>query len=94
MYRFLCRALTKSFQVLDTTSNVAAEYVYPRLGWLRIGVIPAEGISPHDGRLIDTVFFYKLLPGHPASGSIWKGAKGKETGSEMGNSEKEDWEEL
>ncbi len=45
--------------VLDTASN-AAERLYARAGWTRVGVIPAYARLP-DGGLCDTVVFYKRL---------------------------------
>lgn len=48
-------------QVLDTIVGTPAEHVYPRLGYIRIGVIPRFGISPKDGSLVDELFFYKDL---------------------------------
>lgn len=46
---------------LDTRRGSAAEHLYPRLGYTRVGVIPSfavdpDGVTPHD-----TVVFYKRL---------------------------------
>lgn len=49
---------------LDTPRDSAGDYLYPTLGYTRIGVLPQYGISPDGGPLIDEVFYYKLLPGH------------------------------
>jgi ribosomal protein S18 acetylase RimI-like enzyme len=43
--------------VLDT-ANGAAERLYERLGWQRVGVVPDYALMP-DGVLCATVFFYK-----------------------------------
>jgi hypothetical protein len=42
--------------VLDTVSGDAAERVYERLGWTRVGVIPGYALYP-DGRPCDTTVF-------------------------------------
>jgi len=47
--------------MLDTTVGTAAEEMYPRLGWERLGVVLDYGISAQDGRLLDEVFFWKDL---------------------------------
>ncbi|OQN99797.1 hypothetical protein B0A48_14567 [Cryoendolithus antarcticus] len=39
----------------------AAEQLYPRMGYNRIGTIPNYGFDPHDGSLVDEVFYYKDL---------------------------------
>lgn len=64
--------ILRSLQVLDTVEDSPAEQVYPRLGWIRVGVVPCDGISPEDGRLVNEVLFYKLLQGHGETGSVWK----------------------
>ncbi len=45
--------------VLDTAS-AAAERVYERRGWVRVGVVPDYALLP-DGGLVDTAFYYKRL---------------------------------
>jgi len=45
--------------VLDTAS-AAAERLYARLGWQRVGSVPAYALLPN-GDPCDTVFFYKNL---------------------------------
>ena len=45
--------------VLDTASD-AAERLYARAGWTRLGVIPDYALLP-EGGLCDTVLFYKRL---------------------------------
>lgn len=46
--------------VLDTDSTSVAAKLYPKLGWVHAGDIPAYAASP-DGRLHTTRYFYKLL---------------------------------
>jgi len=48
-----------SLQLLDTTIGSGAEFVYPKLGYKEIGIVPAYGFSPKDGSLLDEIFFYK-----------------------------------
>jgi len=50
----------KSLLVLDTATGGAAERLYSRLGWTRVGVIPGYALYP-DGSSGDTTFFYKNL---------------------------------
>jgi GNAT superfamily N-acetyltransferase len=45
---------------LDTVRGDSAERLYEREGWTRVGVIPDYALFP-DGRLCDTVVFYKKL---------------------------------
>lgn len=45
--------------VLDT-ANGAAERLYERLGWQRVGTIPAFALLPN-GELCATTFFYKCV---------------------------------
>ena len=47
--------------MLDTEVGSAAESVYPRLGYERLGVVGEYGYSPKDGRLVDEVWFWKDL---------------------------------
>ena len=49
----------KTLLVLDTASD-AAERLYDRLGWQRVGVIPDYALWPAGG-LVDTIVFYKNL---------------------------------
>ena len=49
----------KTLLVLDTASD-AAERLYERLGWQRVGVIPGYALWPAGGS-VDTVIFYKQL---------------------------------
>jgi len=53
----------KTLLVLDTASD-AAERLYERCGWQRVGAIPDFALLPAGGYCA-TVLFYKLLPGHP-----------------------------
>jgi ribosomal protein S18 acetylase RimI-like enzyme len=50
----------KTLLVLDT-ANGAAERLYERRGWQRVGVIPGYALGPTGG-LLDTTLFYKELP--------------------------------
>jgi ribosomal protein S18 acetylase RimI-like enzyme len=52
------RAEGKSLLVLDTVTGDAAERLYTRLGWQRVGVIPNYALYP-DGRPCDTTVFFK-----------------------------------
>ncbi|KAF7197349.1 Acetyltransferase [Pseudocercospora fuligena] len=48
--------------MLDTTIGLAAEHVYPKLGYIPIGIVPKYAISPADGKtLMDELYFYKDL---------------------------------
>ena len=49
----------KTLLVLDTASD-AAERLYQREGWVRVGPVPDFALLP-DGRLCDTVIYYKRL---------------------------------
>ncbi|RFU26947.1 hypothetical protein B7463_g9384, partial [Scytalidium lignicola] len=44
-----------------TVGSPAAEYLYPRLGYVKVGVVPNYGIVPNTGELVDGVYFYKDL---------------------------------
>lgn len=50
----------KTVLVLDTVPGRAAERLYDRLGWARVGVIPGFALDP-DGKECDTAVFYKRL---------------------------------
>jgi ribosomal protein S18 acetylase RimI-like enzyme len=54
------RQASKTLLVLDTVTGDAAERLYTRLGWTRVGVIPDYALYP-DGRLCATTVFYKQL---------------------------------
>jgi GNAT superfamily N-acetyltransferase len=54
------RAAGKTLLVLDTVTGDAAERLYLRLGWTRVGVIPNYALYP-DGRPCDTTVFWKAL---------------------------------
>lgn len=54
------RAEGKTLLVLDTVTGDAAERLYERLGWTRVGVIPGYALYP-DGRPCDTTVFWKAL---------------------------------
>lgn len=50
----------RNLLVLDTQPDQPAERLYERLGWMRVGEIPAYARSP-DGELHGTVIFYRQL---------------------------------
>jgi len=54
------RAEGRSLLVLDTVTGDAAERLYERLGWTRVGVIPNYALYP-DGRPCDTTVFWKAV---------------------------------
>jgi len=54
------RAEGKTLLVLDTVTGDAAERLYARLGWQRVGVIPNYALYP-DGRFCDTTVFFKTI---------------------------------
>ena len=54
------RAAGKTLLVLDTVTGDAAERLYERIGWTRVGVIPDYALYP-DGRLCATTIFFKTL---------------------------------
>ena len=54
------RAEGKTLLVLDTVTGDAAESLYERMGWNRVGVIPGYALYP-DGRPCDTTVFWKSL---------------------------------
>lgn len=54
------RQAGKTLLVLDTATGGAAERLYPRLGWSRVGIIPNYALYP-DGLPCDTTIFYKSL---------------------------------
>lgn len=53
-------AMTRPLLVLDTVTGGAAERLYARLGWTRVGVIPDFALMP-DGAPCATTVFYKAL---------------------------------
>jgi len=50
----------KTLLVLDTATGSDAEFMYPKLGWQRVGTIPNYAKFP-DGRYCDTTVFYKEI---------------------------------
>lgn len=54
------RADGKNLLILDTVSERAAERLYERLGWTRLGAVPDYARDP-DGSFCDATFFYKHL---------------------------------
>ena len=53
------RECGKTLLVLDT-ANDEAERLYERLGWERVGVIPAYALLPHGGLCGTTVYYRNL----------------------------------
>jgi GNAT superfamily N-acetyltransferase len=54
------RAAGKTLLVLDTVTGGAAERLYQRLEWIRVGEIPGYALWP-DGRPCATTYYYKPL---------------------------------
>lgn len=54
------REAGRTLLVLDTVTGGAAERLYARQGWQRLGVIPGYALWPNGG-LCDTTYFYKTL---------------------------------
>ena len=54
------RADGKTLLILDTVAERAADRLYDRLGWTRLGTVPAYARDP-DGNFCDATFFYKHL---------------------------------
>ncbi len=52
----------RTLLVLDTATGSDAERLYARLGWQRVGVIPAYSLLPQDG-MCATTYFYRELAG-------------------------------
>ena len=55
----------KILLVLDTATGSPAEEIYPKLGWIRAGVIPDYALWPQGG-FCDTTVFYKRI-GQPTA---------------------------
>jgi predicted N-acetyltransferase YhbS len=56
----------KSLLVLDTVTGSAADRLYTRLGWQRVGEVPGYALWPRGG-LCPTTFFYKRIDGAAAA---------------------------
>jgi GNAT superfamily N-acetyltransferase len=56
------RAAGRTLLVLDTVAGSAADRLYTRLGWTRVGEIPRYALMP-DGQPCATTVFYKDLEG-------------------------------
>jgi GNAT superfamily N-acetyltransferase len=50
----------KTLLVLDTATGGAAERLYERAGWTRVGVVPCYALMPN-GAPCDTTYFYKRV---------------------------------
>ncbi|KAF7364576.1 N-acetyltransferase domain-containing protein [Mycena venus] len=55
------KVLGQTLLTLDTETGSPAEIVYPKLGYIQLGIIPKYGVSPVDGELIAGTFFWKQL---------------------------------
>jgi GNAT superfamily N-acetyltransferase len=69
----MARDCGKTLLVLDTVTGAEAERLYARLGWVRVGEIPAYALFPRGGLCSTTVFYRDLthpvpLPGGPGRG--------------------------
>ncbi|KAF8198697.1 acyl-CoA N-acyltransferase [Mycena galopus ATCC 62051] len=47
--------------MLDTETGSPAEMIYPKLGYIQLGIVPKFGLSPVDGSLVAATFFWKQL---------------------------------
>ena len=56
----VARDCGKSLLVLDTVTGSDADRLYTRLGWQRVGDIPAYALWPQGG-LCSTTYFYRAL---------------------------------
>ena len=54
------RECGKTLLVLDTVTGGDAERLYERLGWQRVGVIPAYALMPRGGFCSTTLFYFNL----------------------------------
>jgi GNAT superfamily N-acetyltransferase len=54
------RVAGRTLLVLDTCTGDAAERLYLRMGWNKVGIIPKYALYP-DGRWCDTAVFWKQL---------------------------------
>jgi GNAT superfamily N-acetyltransferase len=54
------RDCDKALLVLDTVTGDSGERLYQRMGWQRVGVIPAYALLPRGG-LVGTTVFYREL---------------------------------
>lgn len=58
----------KALLVLDTVTGSAADRLYTRLGWQRVGEVPDFALWPNGG-LCPTSFFYRRVPSPPVPGA-------------------------
>ena len=56
----MARDCGKTLLVLDTVTGSDAEWLYARLGWIRVGTIPDYALLSHGG-LWGTTLYYKRL---------------------------------
>ncbi|KAJ7443869.1 hypothetical protein FB451DRAFT_1295243 [Mycena latifolia] len=57
----VARTNGRTLLTLDTETGSPGEMVYPKLGYIQLGIIPKYGLSPLDGSLIANTFFWKQL---------------------------------
>ncbi|KAJ7472663.1 putative acetyltransferase [Mycena latifolia] len=55
------KLMEKLEELLDTETGSSAETVYPKLGYIQLGIVPKYGVSPVDKSLIAGTFFWKQL---------------------------------
>ena len=58
----IARDCQKSVLVLDTATGEAAERLYARMGWQRVGDIPNFALFPQGGFCSTTFFYRHLVP--------------------------------
>lgn len=54
------RECGKTLLVLDTITGSAADRLYTRMGWVRVGEIPGYALMPRGG-LMGTTYFYRQI---------------------------------
>ncbi|KAJ7510841.1 acetyltransferase [Mycena galericulata] len=55
------KAHGQTLLMVDTVTGSPAEMVYPKLGYILLGIVPKYGISPLDGSLHGGTFYWKQL---------------------------------
>lgn len=53
-------AMGRTSMTLDTVTGGAADFLYEKLGWTRVGVIPDYALMP-DGAMASTTIFFKAV---------------------------------
>lgn len=59
-----------SLLTLDAKRGGAADRLYQRLGWTRVGAIPGFALDPDGGAMHDAVLYYKLLGRSEGDGAM------------------------